>query len=106
MPAQLTVGMLQARMLWLQGRADTALQRALHTLELGVEAHPFSMSQTLSLAVIPILLWRGDDGRVRDFLRAIHDAGCRRFQIGLGPDANAYHYNHMHFDMGRGPYCR
>jgi hypothetical protein len=24
----------------------------------------------------------------------------------LGPDANAFHYNHFHFDMGPGPYCR
>ena len=22
------------------------------------------------------------------------------------PITNAYHYNHLHFDMGRGPYCR
>ena len=22
------------------------------------------------------------------------------------PDADAYHHNHLHFDMGRGPYCR
>lgn len=50
--------------------------------------------------------WNGDDRRIRDFLRAVHAAGCRRFNISLGPDANAYHYNHMHFDMGRGPYCR
>ena len=50
--------------------------------------------------------WRGDDERVRRFLRAIHNAGCRRFAIGLGPDADSYHYNHLHFDMGRGPYCR
>lgn len=50
--------------------------------------------------------WNGSDSAVRTFLRAIHEAGCRRFAIGLGPDSNAYHYNHMHFDMGRGPYCR
>jgi hypothetical protein len=50
--------------------------------------------------------WNGDDERVRAFLRAVHQAGCRRFNIGLSPDANAYHFNHMHFDMGRGPYCR
>ena len=46
------------------------------------------------------------DERVRRFLRAVHQAGCRRFNIGLSPDSDAYHYNHMHFDMGRGPYCR
>ena len=50
--------------------------------------------------------WRGEDERVRRFLRAVHEAGCRRFSTGLGPDADAYHYNHLHFDMGRGPYCR
>lgn len=50
--------------------------------------------------------WRGEDERVRRFLRAVHEAGCRRFAIGLGPDSDAYHYNHLHFDMGRGPYCR
>ena len=50
--------------------------------------------------------WNGEDERVRRFLRAVHQAGCRRFPIGLGPDANAYHRDHLHFDMGRGPYCR
>jgi hypothetical protein len=50
--------------------------------------------------------WNGDDDRVRRFLRAVHRAGCRRFSIGLSPDSDAYHYNHIHFDMGRGPYCR
>ena len=49
--------------------------------------------------------WNGEDERVRRFLRAVHQAGCRRFAIGLSPDSDAYHYNHMHFDMGRGPYC-
>jgi hypothetical protein len=50
--------------------------------------------------------WNGEDDRVRHFLRAVHQGGCRRFAIGLSPDSDAYHYNHMHFDMGRGPYCR
>ncbi|HET9427786.1 MAG TPA: extensin family protein [Allosphingosinicella sp.] len=50
--------------------------------------------------------WRGPDENVRLFLRAIHQGGCRRFNIGLGPDSDSYHYNHLHFDMGRGPYCR
>jgi hypothetical protein len=49
--------------------------------------------------------WNGQDDRVRHFLRAVHQAGCRRFNIGLSPDSDSYHYNHMHFDMGRGPYC-
>jgi hypothetical protein len=51
--------------------------------------------------------WRGDDERMRRFLRQIFQGGCRRFNIGLSPDSDRYHYNHLHFDMGpNGPYCR
>ncbi|HYI47190.1 MAG TPA: extensin family protein [Allosphingosinicella sp.] len=50
--------------------------------------------------------WNGEDERVRRFLRAVHQGGCRRFNITISPDADADHYNHLHFDMGRGPYCR
>lgn len=50
--------------------------------------------------------WTGADLKVRDFLRRTHRAGCKEFQIGLGPESDRFHYNHFHFDMGRGPYCR
>ena len=50
--------------------------------------------------------WNGRDEDVRRFLRAVHAAGCRRFGIVLGPDADAFHRDHLHFDMGQGPYCR
>lgn len=50
--------------------------------------------------------WSDGDPDVRRFLRAIHAAGCRRFGIVLGPDADAFHRDHLHFDMGQGPYCR
>jgi hypothetical protein len=50
--------------------------------------------------------WNGPDDKARAFLRELHAAACRRFNVVLGPDANAYHRDHFHFDMGRGPYCR
>lgn len=50
--------------------------------------------------------WNGADPGARAFLRDLHDAACRRFAVVLGPDANSYHRDHFHFDMGRGPYCR
>ncbi len=50
--------------------------------------------------------WNDPDSQVRGFLRAVHQAGCRRFGVTLGPDANAQHRDHLHFDLGRGPYCR
>jgi hypothetical protein len=50
--------------------------------------------------------WNAEDEDVRRFLRTVHQAGCRRFGVTLGPDADAFHRDHLHFDMGRGPYCR
>jgi hypothetical protein len=50
--------------------------------------------------------WNGGNDDVRKFLRAVHQAGCRRFKVALGPDANALHRDHFHFDLGAGPYCR
>jgi len=50
--------------------------------------------------------WNGPDPRVRAYLRAVHAAGCRRFGVVLGPDANALHHDHFHFDMASGGYCR
>ncbi|HYI38815.1 MAG TPA: extensin family protein [Allosphingosinicella sp.] len=50
--------------------------------------------------------WNGRDENVRRFLRALHAAGCRRFGIVLGPDSDVFHRDHLHFDMGQGPYCR
>jgi hypothetical protein len=50
--------------------------------------------------------WNGADGNARNFLRALHQSACRRFRVVLGPDANAFHHDHFHFDMGPGPYCR
>lgn len=49
--------------------------------------------------------WNGTDEE-RQFLRALHQSACKRFRTVLGPDYNHQHHDHLHFDMGRGPYCR
>jgi hypothetical protein len=49
--------------------------------------------------------WNGQ-GDERAFLRSVRAAACQQFQTVLSPDYNAAHYNHLHFDLGRGPYCR
>ena len=41
-------------------------------------------------------------------LRTLHDGACSIFGTILGPEANAYHRNHFHFDTARyrsGSYC-
>ncbi len=49
--------------------------------------------------------WNGDRAS-QQFLRALHKSACRRFGTVLGPDYNAAHYNHFHFDMSGNGYCR
>ncbi len=48
----------------------------------------------------------GADGAEGDFLRFVHAGGCKLFSVTLGPDYNAAHADHFHFDMGRGDLCR
>jgi hypothetical protein len=50
--------------------------------------------------------WNSEDPQIRGFLRALHQAACRRFSVVLGPEANAQHHDHFHFDMGGSRYCR
>ncbi|HEX8301239.1 extensin family protein [Sphingomonas sp.] len=49
--------------------------------------------------------WRSDNPEINEFLRTLHQSACRRFRTVLSPDYNAAHYNHLHLDMGRGPFC-
>lgn len=49
--------------------------------------------------------WNGN-AKERVFLQALHSSACRRFGTVLGPDYNAAHYNHFHFDMSGNGYCR
>ncbi|MBO9714181.1 extensin family protein [Sphingomonas sp.] len=50
--------------------------------------------------------WRSDDPAVREFFEVIHRSACKRFKTVLGPDYNAAHHDHLHLDMGKGPFCR
>jgi hypothetical protein len=54
--------------------------------------------------------WRGSSEE-RAFLRRLHQSACKRFGTVLGPDYNAAHANHFHFDMAKSTsngtaYCR
>lgn len=49
--------------------------------------------------------WNSPDPQVREFLRIVHRSACKRFVTTLGPEYNAAHANHFHFDMGGRPLC-
>jgi hypothetical protein len=55
-----------------------------------------------------ISVLNGWNGRADEqaFLREIHQGGCQVFRLVLGPDADAAHANHFHFDMGRWVRCQ
>ncbi len=45
--------------------------------------------------------WAGEDAAAAAFLRDVHQGACRLFGTTLGPDYNAAHRDHFHFDMAR-----
>lgn len=49
--------------------------------------------------------WGADSPEGR-FLHEVFHGGCRLFSVSLGPDFNAAHADHFHFDMGPGDTCR
>lgn len=50
--------------------------------------------------------WDGGDAATREFLRVVHASACKRFGTVLGPEYNAAHKDHFHFE-GTGPsFCR
>lgn len=54
--------------------------------------------------------WDGDSDESAFWIE-LHAAACGPFNTVLGPEANRYHKNHLHFDVeeersGKRPYCR
>lgn len=47
-----------------------------------------------------------DRGAEGQFLRAVHRGACRYYRVVLGPDYNAAHHDHFHFDRGYLKSCR
>lgn len=43
--------------------------------------------------------WSGDDAKAR-FLKDVHGRACAYFRVVLGPEFNAAHRDHFHFDRG------
>lgn len=50
--------------------------------------------------------WSGGSEAEQAFLRDVRDGACDLFRVVLGPEYNAAHRHHFHFDMGRFGVCR
>lgn len=86
------------------GGAASALKVSEHGLGNAVDVAAFILADGRRISVLGD--WSDGSAREREFLRIVHRSACRRFSTVLGPEYNAAHRNHFHFDMGRGPFCR
>lgn len=89
----------------INGAATGRLSEHAHANAVDVAA--FVLKDGRRITVLNGWAGTGSDGeRDARFLRAVRAAACRRFNTVLSPDYNAAHHDHLHFDMGHGPFCR
>ncbi|GLQ36088.1 hypothetical protein GCM10007939_23720 [Amylibacter marinus] len=70
----------------------------------GVDISSFTLKSGETLTVLKD--WRGKNSSV---MKKMHKKACGTFGTVLGPNADAYHQDHFHFDTARhrnGSYCR
>lgn len=86
-----------------KGRPQMAGTRSEHATANAVDISGFVLADGRRVTVESG--WNGKDDESR-FLRTVRKAACERFHTVLSPDFNAAHHDHLHFDLGRGPFCR
>jgi hypothetical protein len=74
-----------------------------HARAAAVDVAGFRLSDGRRVTVLGDWSDAGPQGR---FLHRIRTEGCRLFRVGLSPDYNAAHHNHLHFDMSPYRLCR
>ncbi len=81
----------------------TSARRSQHATADAIDIAGFVLADGTSIRIVNA--WGADDAHSQ-FLRAVRDGACQYFDAVLGPDYNAAHRDHFHFD--RGPYrtCR
>lgn len=85
------------------GRPQAAGKRSEHATGNALDIGSFVLANGRRVTVKGGWLGTPDERR---FLRDVRAGGCKAFQTVLSPDYNAAHHDHLHFDLGRGPYCR
>lgn len=68
-----SVRIILARHLWMQGAADQALAVSEEALVLAESERPSAMCQVLSMAAVPVALWRGDTARASVLMRRLRE---------------------------------
>jgi predicted ATPase/DNA-binding winged helix-turn-helix (wHTH) protein len=88
---------LLARIHWLRGESDQAVQLAQEVLSLSRDEHPFVLSQTLAMVVVPIALWRGEWAHAETEIERLMAHATRYSQVHWQSWANSYRFIlHLH----------
>lgn len=74
-----------------------------HARANAIDISGFRLSDGRTVSVLNDWRARSDEGR---FLKDVFEGACDVFSVGLGPDYNAAHGDHFHFDMGPGSACQ
>ncbi|MGF1650768.1 MAG: extensin family protein [Hyphomicrobiaceae bacterium] len=72
-------------------------RRSEHATANAIDISGFTLQDGLEISVLTDWSKPGPKGR---FLRAVHEGACRYFRVVLGPEFNAAHRDHFHFDRG------
>ena len=79
-PKSVSMRILQARTLWMQGACDRAVALAAEAEAHAECTNPLALSQALAMAAIPIALWRGEDKRAGMLLERLRRHADRHSQ--------------------------
>ena len=78
-------------------------QRSEHATANAIDIAGFRLADGRLISVVEDWGARSPEGR---YLKRVHKAACKLFSVTLGPDYNAAHADHFHFDFGSGGSCR
>lgn len=77
--------------------------RSEHATANAIDIAGFTLADGRQVSILQ--QWSGQGAEAR-FLREIHAAACRYFRVAIGPDFNAAHKDHFHYDRGFLSRCR
>jgi predicted ATPase/DNA-binding winged helix-turn-helix (wHTH) protein len=79
-PKTVSMRILLARTLWMQGACDEAVRVAQEAVDLAADANPQALSQALAMGAIPIALWRGENDSAGALLERLQVQAARHSQ--------------------------
>lgn len=77
--------------------------RSEHATANAIDIAGFTLSNGRHISVLRDWSGKGPESR---FLHEVHASACRYFRVALGPEFNAAHRDHFHFDRGFLSRCR